>query len=223
MKKNIAILIAVSVATLTACGSKTDANEKNFAAAMTQYFDKKGDLCLDFKGPWPVDLDESDLRLQKTEQTGIANKMAALEAVGLAKSEDIEVEQRSIIPGGSTYKSKIRRYTLTDAAKPFVREKEVSSTFFTGNKVTVKQTDLCWGKQALDRIVKWEGPMKFGDYQEAGITYTYKVNNIADWAKKPEVQSAFPDVKSVLDGAGSEESKHGIKLTSQGWEARGLD
>ncbi|WP_083953716.1 hypothetical protein [Thauera butanivorans] len=83
--------------------------------------------------------------------------------------------------------------------------------------------DLCWGKKALDKIMKWEGPMKFGDYQEAGITYTYKVNNLADWAKKPEVQAAFPVVKSVLDGAGSKESKHAVKLTSQGWEAKGLD
>ena len=47
--------------------------------------------------------------------------------------------------------------------------------------------------------------------------------NLADWAKKPEVQAAFPVVKSILDGAGSKESKHAIKLTSQGWEAKGLD
>ena len=40
MKKNIAILAALSVATLTACGSKTDANEKNFGAAMSHYFEK---------------------------------------------------------------------------------------------------------------------------------------------------------------------------------------
>ena len=93
----------------------------------------------------------------------------------------------------------------------------------SNGKTTVKQTDLCWGKKALDKIVKWEGPMKFGDYQEAGITYTYKVNNLADWAKKPDVQAAFPFVKSILDGAGSKESKHAIKLTSQGWEAKGLD
>lgn len=59
--------------------------------------------------------------------------------------------------------------------------------------------------------------------KEAGITYTYKVNNLADWAKKPEVHAAFPVVKSILDGVGSKESKHAIKLTSQGWEAKGLD
>jgi outer membrane protein OmpA-like peptidoglycan-associated protein len=76
-------------------------------------------------------------------------------------------------------KAKIKRYTLTDAAKPFAQEKEVASIGLNG-KTTEKQTDLCWGKKALDKIVKWEGPMKFGDYQEAGITYTYKVNNLAD-------------------------------------------
>ncbi|HBN8600976.1 TPA: hypothetical protein L3730_005862 [Pseudomonas aeruginosa] len=65
--------------------------------------------------------------------------------------------------------------------------------------------------------------MKFGDYQEAGITCTYNVNNLADWAKKPEVQAALPVVKSIIDGAGSKESKHAVKLTSQGWEAKGLD
>ena len=65
--------------------------------------------------------------------------------------------------------------------------------------------------------------MKFGDYQEVRVTYTHKVINLADWAKRPEVQAAFPVVKSILDGAGSKNTKHVIKLTSQGWEAKGLD
>lgn len=39
--------------------------------------------------------------------------------------------------------------------------------------------------------------------QVATITYTYKGNNLADWAKKPDVQAAFPFVKSILEGAGS--------------------
>lgn len=219
--KNIAILVALSVATLTACGSKNDANEKNFSAAMTQYFDKKGDLCLNTKR-WPVDLSEMELRWQKTSQAGSANQMAALEAAGLVKGEDTEVEVMGIMGRPTGAKTKIKRYTLTDAAKPFAQEKEVASIGLNGNTTKIL-TDLCWGKKVLDKIVKWEGPMKFGDYQEARITYTYKVNNLADWAKKPEVQAAFPAVKIILDGVGSKESKHTIKLTSQGWEAKGLD
>lgn len=38
--------------------------------------------------------------------------------------------------------------------------------------------------------------------------------------KKHEVQAAFPFMKSILDGVSSEESKHAIKLTSQGWETK---
>lgn len=222
MKKILALGIVAGTVSLTACGNKTDANEKNFGAALTQYFDKKGDLCLNTKR-WPVDLSEMDLRLQKTMQAGSANQMAALEAAGLVKGEDTEVDIMGFMDNKPTgRKAKVKRYTLTDAAKPFAQEKDVDSIGLNG-KTTVKQTDLCWGKKALDKIVKWEGPMKFGDYQEAGVTYTYKVNNLADWAKKLEVQAAFPFVKSVLDSAGSKESKHAVKLTSQGWEAKGLD
>ena len=221
MKKHFALAIVAGAVSLTACGSKTDANEKNFGAAMTQYFDKKGDLCLNTKR-WPVDLSEMDLRLQKSMQSGSANQMAALEAAGLVKGEDAEVQGTSFGGKPNGTKFQVKRYTLTDAAKPFAHEKDVDSIGLNG-RTTVKQTDLCWGKKALDKIVKWEGPMKFGDYQEAGITYIYKINTPADWAKKPEVQAAFPYVKNILDGAGTKESKHAVKLTSQGWEAKGLD
>jgi hypothetical protein len=222
MQKQIAILAVLGTVTLAACGSKTDANEKNFGAAMNQYFDKRGDLCLNTKR-WPVDVSEMDLRLQKTMQTGTAGQMAALETLGLVKGEDTEVDIVGFMANKPTgAKAKVKRYVLTDAAKPFARDKDVESIGLNG-KTTVKQIDLCWGKKALDKIVKWEGPMKFGDYQEAGITYTYKINDTADWAKRPEVQAAFPAVKTILDGADSKESKHGIKLTSQGWEAKGLE
>jgi hypothetical protein len=221
MKKNLALAIVVGAASLTACGSKTDANEKNFGAALTQYFDKKGDLCLNTTR-WPVDLSEMDFRLQKTMQTSSANQMAALESAGLVSGEDAEVDITDMMGKPTGAKTKVKRYTLTDAAKPFAQEKDVDSIGLNG-RTTVKQIDLCWGKKALDKVVKWEGPMKFGDYQEAGVTYTYKVDNAADWAKKAEVQVAFPVVKSILDGAGSKEAKHGVKLTSQGWEAKGLD
>lgn len=207
MKKNLALAIVAGAVSLTACGSKTDPTEKNFGAAQAQYFEKKGQLCLNQYRDFPVAVTEMDMRLQKTMQSGTANQMAALEAAGLVKCEAAD---------------KGKRCSLTDAAKPFVREKEATSWGLNGSQKVI-QTDLCWGQKALDKVVKWEGPMKFGDYQEAVITYTYKVNNAAEWTKKPEVQAAFPVVKSILDGASNKESKHAVKLTSQGWEAKGLD
>lgn len=221
MQKITSILAVVTTLSLTACGSKTDANEKNFGAAMSQYFDKKGDLCLNTK-QWPVDVTEMEVRLEKTLKSGNASRMDALQTVGLVKGEDVELDIMGIMGKPTGSKAKVKRYMLTDAAKPFAQEKDVESIGLNG-RTTVHQTDLCWGKKALDKIVKWEGPMKLGDYQEAGLTYTYKVEHTADWANKPEVQAAFPAIKNILDGAGKNQLTHGVKLTSQGWEAKGLD
>src|SRR5438067_8503635 len=83
-------LSAALSAMLSACDSKTSANEKNFGMTVTQYFDKKGDMCLD-PIKWPVDVYETDLRQQKLYPDGVAGQMAALAAVGLAKGEDTEL------------------------------------------------------------------------------------------------------------------------------------
>jgi hypothetical protein len=221
MQKHLTILALLgATATLVACGSKTDANEKNFGAALNQYFDKKGELCLEIR-KWPVDVSDSELRMQATSRTGLASRMAALEAAGLVKGEDAEAPA-SVWDIHPNAKVKVKRYVLTDAAKPFVQEKDVRSVGLDGVK-TSKQPDLCWGRKTLDKVVKWEGPMKLGDYQEADVTYTYKIEHTADWARRPDVQVAFPAIKMILDGAGKDESKRGVKLTSVGWEPRGLD
>ncbi|MEK8034252.1 hypothetical protein AACH06_25785 [Ideonella sp. DXS29W] len=207
---------------LAACGNKTDANAKNFSAALDAYFAKEGELCLPTV-TWPVDVFETDVREKATPfgKTGKASQMEALEKAGLVKAEDVEVPLKGMAgqPGGRTFKA--RRFTLSDSAKPFVREREVEVFQLTG-RTKEKRTDVCWGKQAVDKVVKWEGPMKFGDYQEAAVIYTYRIDGTADWAKQAEVQEAFPTVRQYLEDAGSRELKHPVKLTSEGWERKTL-
>jgi hypothetical protein len=65
--------------------------------------------------------------------------------------------------------------------------------------------------------VKWEGQIKFGDYQEANVKYLYKIDNLADWTKKPEFLAAFPYVGKIVEAAGTKEQQGGVKLTSLGW------
>lgn len=205
--RNIAILAIIAAATFSGCSNKADPSEENFRAALSQYFDKKGDLCLDYARSWPVDVRPGAYDHKK---------LSALEAVGLVKGEDVEVSD-------GFWKQKIRRYVLTDASKPFARETEAKDYHHEKGWITVKQTDLCWGKKSLDKIVKWEGPIKFGDYQEVKVFYTYKINNAAPWATNPDIQSAFPHVKATMDGEKKDNSKHGLKLTSLGWEANGME
>lgn len=42
---------------LTGCGSKEDANEKNFGAAISRFVEQSNELCMGFRvNQWPIDL-----------------------------------------------------------------------------------------------------------------------------------------------------------------------
>lgn len=205
MKKTaISLIVGVTLsAALSACDSKTSANDKNFAIAVTQYFDKKGEMCID-PIKWPVDVYEIDMRQQKLYPDGVAGQMSALEAVGLARGEDTD------LPGAGT-KLKVRRYSMTDAARPFLRAD------------AGREQRLCWGRKSLDKVLRWADPAKVGDHEESAVIYTYKLSNVADWARKPQVKEAFPILGRTVDGEHKQKEKLYVKLTPQGWEALGLN
>jgi hypothetical protein len=201
------VLAATLVAALSACDSKTSANEKNFGIAITQYFDKKGEQCLD-PVKWPVDVYDIDVRQQKLYPDNAAGAMSALESVGLAKGEDMELP--GAVVGGKTSAVKVRRYTMTDAVKPYLREKPG------------KLPRICWGRKSLSKVIRWADPAKVGDHEESAVIYTYKLANVADWARKPQVKEAFPELGRNIDGERSQKEKLYVKLTPNGWEALGL-
>jgi hypothetical protein len=83
------------------------------------------------------------------------------------------------------------------------------------------QGDLCYGQQALDKIAKWEGPTAVGDSNEATIFYTYKIGDLAEWAKNPGIQRVFPGIVSTINRAGKIQNESGAdpdrsRMGSQG-------
>lgn len=209
--KNFAFITLVIVAAVTFLGSKSDANEKNFSNAINSYYKKKGDLCL--TNSWPIDL-------HNNANTDIVIALTALEGADFAKSEDAEVDALTVFD--RPQKEIVTRYTLTDVAKPYMQERLPSPWSANVNK-SEKEIALCWGKRVLDKIVKWEGPMKLGEYQEVAVFSTYKVENLADWAKAPEMQTAIPAIKTVINGSGKTVIRLVLKLTSEGWEVKSLN
>jgi hypothetical protein len=210
-KTAISLIAGVTLsAALSACDSKTSANEKNFGIAVSQYFDKKGDMCLD-PIAWPVDVYETDLRQQKLYPDGVAGQMAALEAAGLAKGEDIDLPGTFVDGKPNGVKVKVRRYVMTDAAKPYQ------------HAVAGRQPRMCWGRKSLDKVIRWADPAKVGDHEESAVIYTYKLSNVAAWARKPQIKEAFPVLGRNVDGEHTQKEKLYVKLTPQGWEAFGLN
>jgi hypothetical protein len=211
MKKSLPWLTLFSLLVVVSCASKKDANEKNFSEALNSYLAKKGHLCLGIPSAWPVDLNEAERR----SGMGTAAEMAALEKAGLVRSHEAETEY---MPPLSTrpVKAKVLRYELTDNGKTFYREKDRLG--LAGNKQV--QGDLCYGQQALDKIVTWQGPTAAGDSKEATVFYTYRIENLADWAKNPNIQRVFPGIVSTIDGAGKTQMNQALTLTNQGWQAK---
>jgi hypothetical protein len=149
------------------------------------------------------------VRQQKLYPDNAAGAMSALESVGLAKGEDMELP--GAVVGGKTSAVKVRRYTMTDAVKPYLREKPG------------KLPRICWGRKSLSKVIRWADPAKVGDHEESAVIYTYKLANVADWAHKPQVKEAFPELGRNIDGERSQKEKLYVKLTPNGWEALGLN
>ena len=213
MKKSLPWLMLLGGLLLIGCASKKDANEKNFSEALNSYLAKKGQLCLGIPSAWPVDLNDAERR----SGMGTAAEMAALEKAGLVRSHETETEYT---PPLSTrpVKARVLRYELTEDGTKFYREKQTPA--LVGAKG--KQGDLCFGQQALDKIVKWEGPTAAGDSEEATVFYTVRIENLADWAKNPDIQRVFPGIVSTIDGAGKTQMNQSLTLTNQGWQAKGI-
>jgi len=211
MKNNVLCVMVFGTLLVVGCGSKNDVNEKNLSEATNASLVKKGQLCLGIATKWPVDLQESD------RGPGIVrgSEMAALEKVGLVRSHEMEIE---VTPLSDTrpVKAKVLRYELTDDGKKFYQEKQTVGLI--GEKES--RGDICFGQQALESVIKTEGPITVGDKKEMTLYYTYKIENLADWAKNPDIQRAFPGIISTLNGAGKTMLNQNLILTDQGWEAQ---
>jgi hypothetical protein len=217
--KGVALTVAL-VALISGCTSKKDPSEKNFGAAIDAYLAKKGALCLNDQ-TWPTELGEIEKKMGSPfGGAGPAGRMEALASQGLVSSLEVEKPVLSYTgkPTGRT--QKITRYDLTDRGRQHFRE---SQGRFSKPKEGEVRGELCYGNKALDKVVKWEGPMKLGDYQAADVKYHYRIEGLADWAKSQEIQAAFPNVKEWVEGAGIKQQSHGVHLTSLGWEANGMD
>ena len=211
------VVFGIAAFVLTACSSKKDANEKNFTSAIQQQLDKSSkDLCIPFSSSKDVPLIGWDNQ-----------QLQPFESAGLISGTEVEVNSPNFIPNpyapnDPPPKTKIKRYALTAEGKKFYQETEDKTV---PHIVYATQTHfirgaLCYGKVAVDKVVKWSEPSKDGDAQVAQVTYLYKINNLAEWANSPDIQKVSPTIRSMLDGASKTELVQEVIMTNLGWEAK---
>jgi hypothetical protein len=213
-----ALLVLVACGFLpTACAKKTDATLANFTRAMSEYLERRGDLCLG-KNVWPIDVTEAELA------SGARNavQMPVLESLGLVTASDAVALVKD--EDDAPVRLEVKRYQLTDAGKRHYLTRDQAGSDQQAEGLTkagkrATESDFCVAKLSLDQIARWQ--LGGGQHSQAVVTYTYRVD-APDWVKTSEARRVFPAVARVLDGEGTAQLKEGFTLTKGGWVANEL-
>lgn len=201
----VVILLALS-----ACNSARSPNDANFTRAINEYLTKHGEACTVIGRQFPIDLPRSE----QNEPYGIGLKLVVLEQAGLLHASDATAVVHGMLDPlrGSGPAQSVKRYELTESGKRYFEQ--MPGAFG-------QTSEFCYGQKSVDAIVKWTEPAKAGASSQTEVTYTYRLLNAATWAERPDVQQAFTDIRTTVDGASRTTEVAGLQLTSKGWEVPG--
>jgi hypothetical protein len=201
--RSFSLFLLAGVVALTACDSARKPSGSNFRKAIDQYLAKQGKTCTWVVGSFPVDVSESEQKLQ----SGAAQRMAVLEAAGLVRSSDTVAAAPGIF--GPSAPRRVKRYGPTEEGKKYLQQVP---------GVLGQRAGFCYGDKTVDSIVKWTEPVTMGASSQTEVTYTYKIADLAPWAQRSDIQHEFGDVRATISGVSKANEIAGLQLTNQGWE-----
>jgi hypothetical protein len=204
--RRFSLIFLAGVVFVTACDNAKKPSDGNFRKAINQYLEKHGKACTWIGGPFPIDVSESEQKLQSATEA----QMAVLEAAGLVHSSDTVAPTPGILGPGAP--RRVKRYQPTEAGKKYLQQ---TSGIFG------QSAGFCYGDKTVDSIVKWTEPVTMGAGSQSEVSYTYKIANLAPWAERPDVQREFGDVRTTVNGTSKSNEIAGLQLTNQGWEIPG--
>jgi hypothetical protein len=201
--RRFSLIFFAGVAFLTACDNTKKPSDNNFRKAINQYLEKHGKACTSIGRPFPIDVSESEQKLQS--ETGA--QMAVLEAAGLVSSSDTVTSAPGILGPGAP--RRVKRYQATETGKKY---------FQLPSGVFGQSAGFCYGDKTVDTIMKWTEPVTMVGGSQTEVSYTYKIANLAPWAERPDIQREFGDVRTTVNGILKSNEIAGVQLTNQGWK-----
>ena len=158
--------------------------------------------------PIPVEFADShgthytDDRLEALVHVGVLDKSSVMVKES-PFSRMLEDRKRRVLPGV--------RYDVSDKGKQFLRSIK---------RLTVSTKVIAYADKQVVDIVRYSEPATSAAGQTVSeVTYTYKLVNIAEWARNPAVQKYFfTNRNNQLDeNAPPIEAKAFLALMSDGW------
>lgn len=205
MRKRIVLSLA-ALLMLSGCSSEKKPNATNFTKAINRYLAGHGQECTYFAQTFPIDVPASELE----DQSGTPAQMAALERAGLVRGSDTTAVIHGMMGAlGPSAPRPVRRYELTDEGKKYFQVKP---------GILGQSSAFCYGHEAVDSIVSWTKPESMGSALQSEVTYTYKMPDLALWAKEADVQQVLGDIRTTVNGISKDHESVSLQLTNKGWK-----
>ena len=203
MRRLVLLTLIIGVSVIGCSNPKTPSNS-NFKAAINKHLTTAGKECVGGFNQFPVDIVKSQAAWQRHD----VERMSAFESAGVVKASDAMA-----VPENSMMKEpvSVTRYELTESGKKALQQ----GVGILGGSFP----ELCYAQEDVDSIVKWNEPMTQGGFSITVVTYTYRLKDVADWAKNERVNQVYPEIKRAFNGERIQEKTITMQLTNRGWEA----
>ena len=200
------LLIASSLIVFSGCSSSKKPNETNLRNAIDQYLPTQNRACVTVDGQFPIDVPAAN----RNDQSGLAVKLTALEHAGLVQSVNTTAVVQNLANAlslGPRKPESVKRYTITRDGQKYLQK------ILNGSG---RSDGFCYGHEKVDSLVNWTEPQTQGSYTETTVTFTGRSPDLAAWARLPEVEQAFPTIKTTLEGVKKKQTV-ALHLTNTGW------
>jgi hypothetical protein len=203
------LLAIAALSTFAGCSSKKDLNEGNLTDALNAYYAPGPGICL-HSWQFPYPLSRADIRnSEDVHNDPVLTPVPGLEALksaGLLVSHDA--------PNPASDGAVARTYILTDAGSAALTDAVGSSgTVASGSRTG----GFCYGHVHITRVVKWDA----ASMGESTAYFNYEMDGLPEWAKRPDIQRAFPTLGRLVRGAGTGKTSSVVmRLTTAGWEVK---
>lgn len=201
---NQALLLCVGMLALAGCNDPKKPSESNFKSAAQEYLDTVYPACY-IKANFPY----------KTDGVSFNNMpeiMQALAEKGLLTEKELSRKHIDAAWGIKAHDIVVNSYDLTVEGRKYY--KQDAGTNMRGENLG----GFCFGKATVTEVSNFTEPSDAMGQKISRVSFVYKVSEIPDWAKSPEILNAVRQIRKDVDS-----EQNGMKvtnvflLTNKGW------
>lgn len=202
--KYFSSLLCIGTLALTGCDDPKKPSESNFKTAAQQYLDTVYPACY-IKANFPY----------KTDGISFNNLPEILHAMaekGLLTEQELSRKHIDASWGSKARDVVVNSYALTEEGKKFYKPDAAKT--MKGENIG----GFCFGKATVTEVSNFTEPSDAMGQKISRVSFIYKVSEIPDWAKSPEIMNADrqlqKDVSSESEGV---KVTNVFLLTNNGW------